>query len=99
MTSLRITRVVFPACGGIRPATRHAEHVPDICCTIVLSEELGERFDGVFAGLALTHDAGTTELNGRVADQSALNGVLKQLMDLGLDIISISTHPGESQRG
>jgi len=73
--------------------------VPDICCTIVLAEELGERFDGVFAGLALTHDSGRTELNGHITDQAELNGVLKQLMDLGLDIISISAHPGESQAG
>jgi hypothetical protein len=73
--------------------------VPDICCTIILSEELGERFDGVIGGLALTHSAGRTELNGRVIDQAALNGVLKHVMDLGLEIISISTHPGEPERG
>ena len=68
--------------------------MPDICCTIILSEELGERFDGVFGGLALTHRSGRTELNGRVADQAALNGVLKHVMDLGLEIISYLHSPG-----
>jgi len=79
--------------------SRHAERVPDISCRIVLAEELGERFDRLFGGLALTHDHGRTELTGQVTDQAALNGVLKQVMDLGLEIISISTHPGESKRG
>jgi hypothetical protein len=78
---------------------RQADQVPDICCTIVVAEELGERFDGVFGGLELSSNSGRTELTGHVIDQAALNGVLRQLMDLGLDIVSIDTHPGESQRG
>jgi hypothetical protein len=89
--------VVLPTCGGLTGLGRQARTVPDIYCTIILSEELGERFDGVFGGLALTHGSGRTRLDGRVVDQAALNGVLKQLMDLGLEIVSISTHPGEPE--
>ncbi|MET1004544.1 MAG: hypothetical protein ABWX96_03295 [Propionibacteriaceae bacterium] len=73
--------------------------MPQISCTIVLAEELGERVDGLFGGLALSHDHGRTELTGQVTDQAALNGVLKQVIDLGLEIISISTHPGDTRRG
>jgi hypothetical protein len=73
--------------------------VPGLSVTIVLSGELGERFDGAFADLALTHESGTTRLCGEVTDQAELQGVLSQIFDLGLEILSISTHPGESRSG
>jgi hypothetical protein len=62
-----------------------------LTCTIVVSGELGERFVGAFAGLALARESGTTRLTGVLIDQAELNGVLHQLMDLGLEIISIAT--------
>jgi hypothetical protein len=74
--------------------------VPGLSCTIVVSGELGERFDGEFADLSLFHERGTTRLTGDLVDQAELNGVLHLLMDLGLSIISIAAHhPGESARG
>ena len=62
-----------------------------ISCSIVVAGKLGDRFDGVFGDLSLVSGSGTTELRGDLADQSALQGVLRQVADLGLDIVSIST--------
>jgi len=81
--------------GGVRDTP----DVPVLTCTIVVSGELGERFDHVFADLALSHQDGTTLLSGALADQSELQGVLHQLFNLGLEIVSVSTHPGEIVSG
>lgn len=68
--------------------------MPSISCAIVVSGELGGHFDDVFGDLTLIRMSGTTELRGALADQAALQGVLRRVADLGLDIVSISTHPG-----
>ena len=85
--------------GHPRSGIRHAPDVSGLTCTIVVSGELGEQFDGVFADLVLSHDTGTTRFSGALTDQAELQGVLSQLFDLGLEILSISTHPGEVARG
>ena len=85
--------------GRIACAVRDTPDVPDLNCTIVVSGELGERFEGVFADLMLTHESGTTRISGALTDQAELMGVLRQVFDLGLEILSISTHPGEETRG
>jgi len=94
-----ITRVIIAKGGRIWSRLRHTRWVPGLSCTIVVSGELGERFEGAFAGLALRHASGTTRLSGHLTDQAELQGVLSQLFDLGLEIVSISTHPGESLGG
>jgi hypothetical protein len=66
--------------------------MPGVSCFIVVSGELGDRFDDVFDGLSLVREAGTTQLSGDVADQSALQGVLRRMADLGLEILSVSAH-------
>jgi len=73
--------------------------VAGLHCTIIVSGQLGEQFEGVFAGLALSHEAGNTRICGPLSDQAELQGVLRQLFDLGLEILSISTHPGEMSHG
>ena len=86
--------------GGRLPSgVRNTPEVAGLNCTIVVSGELGEQFDDVFADLALSHETGTTRISGTVTDQAELQGVLRQLFDLGLEILSISTHPGEMQHG
>lgn len=85
--------------GRLGPGDRHTQGVPGLNCTIVVSGQLGEQFDGAFADLALSHEAGTTRISGAVTDQAELQGVLSQLFDLGLEILSISTHPGEIPHG
>ena len=49
-------------------------------------------------GLEITHDAqGNSLLTGLLPDQSALHGVLVQIRDLGMPIISLSSQPDSMQ--
>ena len=59
-------------------------------CIIVVSGELDQRFGAAFEGLALTTHDGRTELTGPLTDQAQLQGVLRQLFDLGLDVVSFT---------
>jgi hypothetical protein len=53
---------------------------------------LDQRWVDWFDGLTLTREsAGTTLLEGPLADQAALHGVLTRIRDLGLPIISVQT--------
>jgi hypothetical protein len=48
-----------------------------------------------FAGLHITHEAtGTTLLAGPLPDQAALQGVLLQIIRLGLVLLSLETGEG-----
>ncbi len=42
-----------------------------------------------FEGMSITSDKGVTILSGKVADQSALHGLLVRVRDLGLPLISV----------
>lgn len=59
---------------------------------IILGVYLDEHWQGWFPGMAMTRDLGqrTTTLTGRVADQSALHGLLAQIRDLGLPLLSVT---------
>ena len=55
---------------------------------------LGPRWSDALEGLSLTAEpGGTTLIHGVVADQSALHAVLRQIRDLGLDLLSVSRGP------
>jgi hypothetical protein len=58
---------------------------------------LADRWAVWFDGMTLTRQAdGTTVLNGPVADQSALHGLLRKISDLGLPLLSVTpTAPDE----
>jgi hypothetical protein len=59
---------------------------------IRIAGHLASRWAAAFDGLTLTqHPDGTTILGGRIADQSALHGLLRRLGDLGLPILSVRT--------
>jgi hypothetical protein len=52
---------------------------------------LDPRRSAWFDGLSLTtEDDGTTTLQGPVADQAALHGVLQRLRDVGLALVSVN---------
>jgi hypothetical protein len=52
---------------------------------------LAPRWAASFDGMTLTtQDDGTTIIQGPVADQSALHGLLHTLSDLGLPLISVT---------
>ena len=57
---------------------------------IRIKGHLDERWAAKLEGLAFTHESnGTTNLHGPLADQAALHGVLNQIGNLGLAIISV----------
>ena len=55
----------------------------------VIEGELGDRFASRFDGLELQRRAGTTVLRGRLVDQAQLSGVLAQIQELGLELVSV----------
>jgi hypothetical protein len=64
---------------------------------IRLKGHLGARWAARFDGMTLTTRAdGTTLLEGPVADQAALHGLLRTLHDLGLPLLSVTQHPAHS---
>ena len=52
-----------------------------------IDENWAEWFEGLEV---LTREDGTTLLQGEVADQSALYGLLAKLRDLGLELLSVA---------
>jgi hypothetical protein len=55
---------------------------------------LPDRWAAWFDGMTLARQAdGTTVLRGRVADQSALHGLLRKVSDLGLPLVSVTPTP------
>ena len=51
---------------------------------------LTPRWAATFDGMTITaRDDGTTVIDGPVADQSALHGLIRKLSDLGLPLISL----------
>ncbi len=64
-----------------------------VSCTIVLAGELDERFSGAMEGMTLTACDGRTTLVGELTDQAQVQGVLRQLYDLGLEVVAFTTVP------
>jgi hypothetical protein len=55
---------------------------------------LADRWSAWFDGMTLTRQPdGTTLLDGPVADQSALHGLLRKVSDLGLPLVSVTPTP------
>ena len=58
---------------------------------IRVAGHLDQRWVDWFDGLTLTHRGdGTTVLQGRVADQPALHGLLLKIRDLGIPLLSVT---------
>jgi hypothetical protein len=60
-------------------------------CRIVVKGELGGWFATQFEGMTLQRGVGTTTLEGRVADQAEVYGLLERVQDLGLELVSVDT--------
>ena len=57
---------------------------------IRLTGHLDARWAAWFDGLSLTHEGdGITVIYGRILDQAALHGVLRNVRDVGLPLISV----------
>ena len=60
-------------------------------CEIRVKGHLADRWAGWFDGMSITRQAdGTTLLDGPVADQPALHGLLRKVSDLGLPLLSVT---------
>jgi hypothetical protein len=69
---------------GTRPSEDSADY------EIVLGKRLGSRGAASFSGFELIELPGDgVLLRGRVADQAALHGVLAQVRDLGIPLVSV----------
>jgi len=56
--------------------------------------QLDSNWSDWFDGLSITHtESGETVLNGCIRDQAALRGLISNLSDLGLNLISLDTLP------
>jgi hypothetical protein len=57
---------------------------------------LDQRWSVLFDGMTLTNERdGTTNIQGPVADQAALHGLLTKLRDIGLPLVSVTqVRPG-----
>ncbi|TDU83357.1 hypothetical protein EV138_5821 [Kribbella voronezhensis] len=56
---------------------------------IRIQGRLDSRWSARFAGMTLTTGDGYTLLAGPIVDQAALHGLLHQLRDLGLPLVSV----------
>ena len=67
---------------------------------IVIKGHLDERWADWFGGLTFTHESdGTTTLQGTIADQAALYGLLNGIRDLGLPLLSVQqTNPNREEK-
>lgn len=62
---------------------------------IRLTGRLDPRWSARFDGMTLTTGDGFTLLAGRVVDQAALHGLLHQLRDMGLPLVSVTRVDGQ----
>ena len=59
-------------------------------CEIRLKGRLDARWAAWFDGLSISHESdGDTVIQGPVADQAALYGLLRKVRDLGLPLVSV----------
>ncbi len=63
---------------------------------LVLRGELGDSFEFLFEGMQLQRLAGTTVLTGQLTDQAHLLGLIEQIQDLGVELVSVNPDQGTS---
>ena len=61
---------------------------------LVLRGELGDSFGFLFGGMRLQRLAGMTVLTGQVTDQAHLVGLIEQIQELGVELVSINPDQG-----
>lgn len=61
---------------------------------LVLRGELGDSFGFLFEGMRLQRLAGMTVLTGRVTDQAHLLGLIEQIQELGVELVSVNPDQG-----
>jgi hypothetical protein len=66
-----------------------------LACTITVEGQLDDRLHDAFGTLSLTTAHGRSQLTGTVADQAELQGLLRRLYDLGLEVVSFTSDAGK----
>ena len=56
---------------------------------LVIRGELDERFGFLFNGMQMERTEGTTVITGLVRDQAKLMGLIEQIGELGLELLSV----------
>ena len=59
---------------------------------LVIRGEIGDRFSWLFEGLRLQRAAGRTVITGPVRDQAHLHGLIAQIEELGLELVSVNAN-------
>lgn len=65
---------------------------------IVVEGELGPRYAAAFASMRLDARDGATAITGRIKDDAELRGLLDEVSELGLSLVSVTPvgdRPGE----
>lgn len=65
---------------------------------IVVDGELGPRYAAAFDSMRLEARNGTTEITGMIQDEAELRGLLDEVSELGLSLVSVTPvgdRPGE----
>jgi hypothetical protein len=57
---------------------------------LVVYGELGPRYASAFTGMTISAASGKTEITGTIIDQSHLQGLLDQILNLGLTLYSVT---------
>jgi hypothetical protein len=57
---------------------------------IVVAGELSRRYASAFDGMSLECGQGQTAISGTVVDQAHMHGLLNQVAELGLDLLSLA---------
>jgi hypothetical protein len=70
------------------PATVVGVKPRDYC--IVVEGELGSRYAAAFGQMQLHAYDGTTEITGRITDDAELRGLLDEVAELGLSLVSVT---------
>jgi len=73
---------------GRGPASVVGVKPRDYC--IVVEGELGPRYAAAFDPMRLDAHDGTTEITGRIQDEAALRGLLDEVSELGLSLVSVT---------
>jgi hypothetical protein len=69
----------------------HSEKNGSPIYQICMKGELSPAWTNWFAGFNISCDSGFTRITGPIPDQSAMNGLLRKILDLELAILFINT--------
>jgi hypothetical protein len=65
------------------------DHTKPVYCEITVAGHLDSHWSEWFDGLSISHQKNMTVLDGAVADQAALHGLLTKVRDLGLPLLAV----------